>query len=278
MAACSVVGKRRTRCSGAELPVSSCVSRLLVLALAVLGQPTGAQVVATPSLGNGTSPPGRTVPMLCNTNGRKSFVINIYGTYDSRIVNSLGVTCSDGNFFDAGDPFGDYTFSVTDTRGFISARSLAGSADPVRLGFRNSTNVWYNGPPGKPIGAPSGLNNLAYDTALCKNPGQVIAGFTVVSGKPVSVPQFLNAITRIDVVCINTTGLSPVVPLSPPPPPDLGPPDLPPPPPPPPPPPRPQPSAAAQPSALTTPEASGAITAAATPAAAQPTRAACTPA
>lgn len=61
----------------------------------------GAQLV-TPSLGNGTSPPGRTVQMLCNINGRSSFVINIYGSYDSRIVNSLGVTCSDGNFFDAG--------------------------------------------------------------------------------------------------------------------------------------------------------------------------------
>eukprot|EP00198_Chlamydomonas_reinhardtii_P009152 XP_001698489.1 predicted protein [Chlamydomonas reinhardtii] len=177
MAASSYFKGKRTTRSGAELPVSSCVARLLVLALALALPYAGAQLV-TPSLGNGTSPPGRTVQMLCNINGRSSFVINIYGSYDSRIVNSLGVTCSDGNFFDAGEPFGDFTFSVTDTRGFYSARSEKGFAEPVRLGFRNSTGVWYNGPTGKPIGAPSGAAARTYDTPACKNPGQVIAGFT----------------------------------------------------------------------------------------------------
>ncbi|PNH12980.1 hypothetical protein TSOC_000039 [Tetrabaena socialis] len=132
----------------------------------------GAQNAPIGSFGNGTV--GTTATMLCNS-GAKAFAIAAYGTFDT-VVYSLGITCSNANFFDVGDPFGPKEFGIPCVAGFSAVKGDSLNPDPTRLGFRcASDNVWYNGPPKQPIGSNT-LPGATLKVVPCPA-GRVVAGF-----------------------------------------------------------------------------------------------------
>ncbi|KXZ50587.1 hypothetical protein GPECTOR_16g762 [Gonium pectorale] len=133
--------------------------------------------------------------LLCNNQNRGAYVIAVSGTYDA-VVYSLSVSCSDGNFIDAGiDWLGDNSFSLVDFKGFVGVRADSINADPSRLGFRNSSRTWLAGPPKLPIGNNT-WNGSTLRVVSC-DANQILAGLAVVVGKPFTVNSPL-AITRLD--------------------------------------------------------------------------------